>query len=173
MLVKLQSGKTKAVIVQESEEYKNWHIDDKGWNIPQQVINQRQAIIDSFDIINGFLKKFREYETFMLEQYVEKRKEEIEYRAKMDYMEIPLMPREIMIPKIHFIKEDGTFKQYGANGAYSIESDLLDWRAKKTRKELFGKYMVNPRIAIFKNGDQIKYKEAREVEWFFLLFKDA
>jgi hypothetical protein len=55
-VVKLPNGKTKAVIAKESEEYKNWRIDDTGWKIPEQVIVKRQAIIDSFEIINSFSK---------------------------------------------------------------------------------------------------------------------
>jgi hypothetical protein len=56
-LVKLSNGKTKAVIVKESSEYKNWRIDEKGLGISEQVIIKRQAIIDSFEIIRGFPKK--------------------------------------------------------------------------------------------------------------------
>jgi hypothetical protein len=106
----LSNGKTKAVKVQESEKYKNWHIDDRGWNIPEQIIIKRQTIVDSFEMVNGFPKKFWEYGTFTFEQYIGKRKEKIKYRAKMNYMEVPLIPREIIVPKIQLIKEGDTFE---------------------------------------------------------------
>jgi hypothetical protein len=49
-LVKLPNGKTKAIVVEESAEHKDWGIDEKGLEVPKQVIVKRQAIIDSFEI---------------------------------------------------------------------------------------------------------------------------
>jgi hypothetical protein len=61
-LVSLPNGKTKAVIVKESDEYKNWSIDDTSWVIPEQVAAKRQVIIDSFQIINGFPRNYGKLE---------------------------------------------------------------------------------------------------------------
>jgi hypothetical protein len=54
----ITNGKTKAIIVKESDVYKNWGIDQNaGLKIPEQLIIKRQTIIDSFEIIRGFPTK--------------------------------------------------------------------------------------------------------------------
>jgi hypothetical protein len=57
-LVKLPNGKTKAVIVKEQTEYKDWGIDEEYYDkTPEQVIIKRQTVINSFEIMNGFPKR--------------------------------------------------------------------------------------------------------------------
>jgi hypothetical protein len=55
-------------------------MDYPGLGIPQQLINLRQAVVDSLEIKNGFPKKMSELCTFMKEQYLERRREEKVFR---------------------------------------------------------------------------------------------
>lgn len=55
-LAKLPNGKTRTVIVDECEKYQDWEINNviPGTKVPQQIINLKQTIIDSFEVKNGF-----------------------------------------------------------------------------------------------------------------------
>jgi hypothetical protein len=55
---------------------KDWGIDDQNVRVPQSVTDIRQAIVDSFEIKNGFLKKVLEWCTYTKEQYFKRREEE-------------------------------------------------------------------------------------------------
>jgi hypothetical protein len=48
-------------------------VDEKGLKVSKQVIVKRQAIVDSFEIQNGFPKILWEHGTHMKEQYFKKR----------------------------------------------------------------------------------------------------
>jgi hypothetical protein len=44
-LIKLPIGKTKAVIVEESAEHKDWDVAEKGLKVSEQVIVRRQLLL--------------------------------------------------------------------------------------------------------------------------------
>jgi hypothetical protein len=77
-LVKLPSGKSKAIIIEESTKYKDWRANETNLVITKQVMAKRQAIVDSFEIYNGYPKVLREYGIYTNEQYINKREEENE-----------------------------------------------------------------------------------------------
>jgi hypothetical protein len=81
-LVQLPNGKTKAIIMNECIDYKNWGIDENYKELPQQIIDIRQTILDSFEIVNGFPKKVWELCTFTKEQFIERREKEAIYWKK-------------------------------------------------------------------------------------------
>jgi hypothetical protein len=166
-LVKLPDSRTKAVIVNKCNEYKHWRIDDKGI-IPEQVIIKKLAIIDSFEIMNGFPKKVWKYCTFTKEQYIKRREEENEYWVKVRKREqITIIPREIIIPRVHMIKKDGSFTKITNAGAYfadDLHNGLLSYCYCGHYDKKVKKYINSPRIAIHVNGDQIKYSENNEIE---------
>jgi hypothetical protein len=56
-LVKLPNGKPKAIIVNESKEYKDWYANDAGWYTTERIIAKNQTIIVSFKIVDVFPKK--------------------------------------------------------------------------------------------------------------------
>jgi hypothetical protein len=87
----------------------------------------------------------------------------------MDYMEIPLITREIIIPKIHLLNEDGTVDSPGfRKGVYYTD---MDFRGMKYTKKLFKKkideHVNSPRIAVYDSGHHFKYNENNEVGWVF------
>lgn len=57
-------------------------IDEDYQELPKQHIELREAIIDSFEVINRFSRKVWELCTFTKEQYMERRREEVAFRKK-------------------------------------------------------------------------------------------
>jgi hypothetical protein len=168
-LVKLPNKKTKAMIVQECTKYKDWGIDEDYQELPKQIIDIRQTIIDSFEVINGFSKKMWDLCTFTKEQYIERRaKEEIIRRKERRKGEsvFKIMPKEIIIPKIYLIKEDGKICWITQGGIYYAD-ELLKGNYDKNIKKLVKEHIMAPRIAIHDNSDQIKYDMNNEIEWIF------
>jgi hypothetical protein len=69
-LLKLPNGKTKSVIIEENDKFKELGLDDS-WKIPtkndQDIIAIRQTIVDSLEIFEGFPKKMWDHYKFIKE----------------------------------------------------------------------------------------------------------
>jgi hypothetical protein len=60
-------------------------MDDKDLSTLEWVIAKKQAIIDNFEIYNGYPKIIWEYGIYTKEQYIKKREEENEIRKAKKY----------------------------------------------------------------------------------------
>jgi hypothetical protein len=62
------------------------------------------------------------------------------------------MPREIIIPKIHLIREGGEICWIDQDGAYYAD-EIIKENYNKEVKKLVKEHLDSPRVAIHDNGD--------------------
>jgi hypothetical protein len=165
-LDKYPSGKTKAVIIEESMYYKNWG-DETNFNISKQVMAKMQAIVDSFEIFNGYPKVLLKLWNIHQRTNIRKREEENEILRMKGKKPLNIIPREIVIPKIHLIRETGCYDQYDNNGVVFADREWGGIEFMDNIWERCERYLKEPKLAVCHNGDQIKYNEEGEIEWVF------
>jgi hypothetical protein len=95
------------------------------------------------------------------------REEENSHRIIRGWDMNPIFPREVLIQRIHLMKEDVKFTRLGdKKGLYYVDDSydgLQNYLCSEYRIEVATKHIIKPRIAIHANGDQIKYGE--ELFW--------
>jgi hypothetical protein len=71
----------------------------------------------------------------------------------------PIIQREVLIPRIHLMKEDGKFTSFGKKGSYYVDDNydgMQNHLCSEMKIEMTRKHISQPRIAIHAIGDEIK-----------------
>jgi hypothetical protein len=102
-----------------------------------------------------------EYGTYTKDHYLEKRRKENEIRRAEKIDQIPLIPEEIAIPKIHFEAIYGEEKEY--NEEIILSSKVFLYFNKRLGN-IWLEHQKKERIAFHLNGDPIKYDSKGEIE---------
>jgi hypothetical protein len=107
-LLKLPNGKMKVIILDDKNEYKDWGKEESELlkPPPDDVVIERQKIIDKLRIKEEFSEVVWKYCTFTKEKYIAKQMNEADTYKKVRKKEFTAIPREIIIPKLVFSEQE-------------------------------------------------------------------
>jgi hypothetical protein len=160
--------KTQAVVVRGLEVESTWSTEEQKFKQLRKVIAKRQAIIDSLQVRDGFLKVMWDHGVYTKEEYFEMRRKEDKYwKDKGGKGFKNMIPEEIAIIKFHLNPSRGSWHEYnGFNHVYVTNEEVERWMDDKSI-EGWKEHLKKERITYTIYGDQIKYDSQNEIEWVF------
>jgi hypothetical protein len=92
--------------VKGCEEESSWNTEEQKFKTPKKIIAKKQAIIDSFEIRDGFPKVMWEHGIYTKEEYLKLREREDKFWKNKGGTGIKdFIPEEIAIVKLHLSPE--------------------------------------------------------------------
>jgi hypothetical protein len=127
-LNKLPSGKTKAIVVRECPEEKNWSTEEQNFKTPMKVLAERKAIVDSLEIKDSFSKVICDHSIYSKEEYIKLLEREDKYwKDKGTETGIKkIFSDEIAIVKLHLSPERWNLWNLNNNRHEVMENDEIE-----------------------------------------------
>jgi hypothetical protein len=165
-LQETEDDKMKAVPLMDKNENKDWSKEENELmkHLPDEIVAERQKIIDKLRIKEEFPEIFWKYCIFTKEEYLEKQRNERDANKRTYKSEGKVMPREIIIPKLIF---DGQEMNRWHDKRGAIFAEEIPGLQDNDLKKKLQFYISGPRYAFMENGIGLDLEQARKFYKFF------